>query len=49
MAPPRKNVSQAASTAPTAPKEKGKVIEAAEPASRRTNLYDVNVHDDEES
>jgi len=49
MAPSRKNVSQVTVAAPIAPKGKGKVIEAAEPASRHTNLSDVHVHDDEDS
>ena len=49
MALLRKNVSQATVAAPTALKGKGKVIEAAEPASHRTNLSDVHVRDDEDS
>ena len=48
MTPPRKNVSQATTTAPTASKKKGKAIKIAEPASRWTNLSDVHVHDDED-
>ena len=49
MAPPKKNVSQATVVAPSAPKEKRKSIEAAEPADRQTNLSDVYIHDDEDS
>jgi len=35
--------------APTAPKGKENVVEAVEPASCQANLFDVYIHDDEDS
>ena len=49
MAPLRKNVTQATIASPTAPKGKGKAIEAPEPVDHHTNLSDVHIHDDEDS
>ena len=44
----RKSVNQATVT-PADPKEKGKIIEAAEPADRRPNLFEVHISDTEDS
>ena len=49
MAPPRKNISQATTIAPTVPKEKEKAIEAVEPTSYQTNQSDVHIHGNEGS
>jgi len=48
MASLRKSVNQA-TAAPTEPKEKGKVIEAAEPVNHRPNLSDIHISDAEDS
>ena len=43
MAPSRKSVTQAAVAALADLKGKGKIIEVAEPAERRSNLSDVHI------
>ena len=43
MAPQRKNAAQDTTIAPASPKEKGKAIEVAKPASRHPNLFDVHI------
>ena len=48
MAPLRNGVNQT-TVDPAAPKRKGKVIEAAEPMDRRSNLSDVHIYDVEDS
>ena len=49
MASSRKNITQATAAVPTAPKRKGKAIEAPEPAVRQTNPSAVHIHDEEDS
>ena len=49
MAPQRKNAAQDTTIAPASPKEKGKAIEVAKPASRHPNLSDIHITDAEDS
>jgi len=49
MASSRKNITKATTAAPIAPKGKGQVAEAPEPADHQTNLCDVHIHDNEDS